>query len=402
MTHHTHLTLTDTKIPERSLWRSLAPVLFLVGVIGILASFILGFKNRDEFFFSYLVSFIFFLSIMLGALAFVLIHFASGATWSIVIRRIAENVAGVLPLFVLLFIPIIFGLHDLFHWSHKDAVAHDPLLQWKHPYLNEPFFFMRAAIYLVVWSILSHFFRKNSIEHDSTGNAATLRKLTVLSYPGIFLLGISLTFAAFDWIMSVDPHWYSTIFGVYYFTGSLVAILAFLSIFFHLFQASGLLRHAVSKEHFHDLGKLLFSFVCFWAYIAFSQFMLIWYANIPEETLWFAHRWVGSWKPFSIFLAVGHFGIPFFFLMPRTVKRKAPTLIIGSLWMLLIHYLDIFWLIMPTIQHNGFHFSLSHITSFLGIGGLFLGTFIWITSRHDLIPVKDPRLNNSVAFENVL
>lgn len=399
MTHQTHLTLKDTKIPNGSVWRIIPLVSFLVGFVGLAASLILGVYNPNGFFFSYFVSFIYFLSIALGALGFVLIHFASGAQWSIVVRRIAENIVGVIPLFIFLFIPIIIGLTELFHWSNPDSL-HDPVLQWKHPYLNAPFFYVRAAIYLIVWSTLSRFYLMNSVKHDTTGDPAIFRKLTVFSYAGIFLFGITVTFAAFDWIMSINPHWYSTIFGVYYFSGAMVAVLSFLSIFLHLFQKSGFLKHAVTEEHFQDLGKLLFAFVSFWAYIAFSQFMLMWYGNLPEETVWFAQRWVGTWKPFSIFLAAGHFGIPFFFLMSKHIKRNSVALIAGATWMLFLHYLDIFWLIMPTVQKEGFHISLLNVTTFLGIGGLFFGFFIWITCKHDLIPVKDPMLGTSVSFEN--
>ncbi|HLB58961.1 MAG TPA: hypothetical protein VJL87_02610 [Bdellovibrionota bacterium] len=399
--HQIDLTKKDFLIPARSAFHRSPKILLTVGIIGLVLSFLFVFLGKAEaFYFSYLVAFAYFLSIALGALLFVIIHFAANSTWSVVIRRVAENIMGTLPIFAILFIPLLFGLHDLYHWAHEGITKTDNILAWKEPYLNLPFFIVRAVIYLLVWGIMSHFFLKVSLDHDKSGDPVLLRKLQVASYPSLLLFGLSLTFASFDWLMSLDPHWYSTMFGVYYFSGAMVSIFALLSIIFIWLHYKGFVEHAVTTEHFQDLGKLLFAFSCFWAYIAFSQFMLIWYANLPEEAIWFAHRWQGTWKPFSIFLAAGHFGIPFFYLMPRTIKRKPWALLIGSTWMLVIHYLDIYWLVMPTYQRHGVDFGILDLLTLFGIGGVFLGIVAWRMSLHPLIPIRDPRLEESVAFIN--
>ncbi|MCA9300260.1 MAG: hypothetical protein KDA28_14410, partial [Phycisphaerales bacterium] len=198
----------------------------------------------------------------------------------------------------------------------------------------------------------------------------------------------------------IDWHWFSTMYGVYYFAGCLVSFYAFLSILVVTFRKAGYMGGAVTVEHQHDVGKLFFGHIVFWAYIAFSQFVLIWYGNIPEETIWFAHRWEGSWKPISIFLAAGHFWIPFFFLMSRWMKRWTTPLLIGACWILFMHYVDLAWQILPNFHHGGYSFTVTDLTAFLGVGGLFLaGLGVWMKSGA-LVPVKDPRLPESLAFEN--
>ncbi|MCB1153717.1 quinol:cytochrome C oxidoreductase, partial [bacterium] len=247
---------------------------------------------------------------------------------------------------------------------------------------------------------LSFIYYRGSVKQDKSGDKKITRRLQNLSGPGIILTALTLTFAAFDWIMSLDPHWYSTIYGVYYFSGSLVAIFAFLSISIIAMQSAGLLEGVVTTEHYHDLGKLLFGFTVFWTYIAFSQYFLIWYANIPEETLWYAHRSVGSWQKMTTFMAVGHFVLPFFYFLTRSTKRHRFALLVGAMWMLMMHFIDMYWLVAPSLHHEGVVFGLIDVTTLLGIGGLFLAFFTWNLRRNPLVPIKDPRLQESLRFEN--
>jgi hypothetical protein len=216
----------------------------------------------------------------------------------------------------------------------------------------------------------------------------------------IVFYAITVTFASFDWIMSLDPHWYSTVFGVYFFSGAFMASLAFLILVLLAFQGSGLLRHTVSTEHYHDLGKLLFGFVVFWAYIAFSQYMLIWYANIPEETVWYMHRMEHGWEIVTWVLVLGHFVLPFFLLLPRSTKRNRLTLLFAGLWLLAMHYVDLYWLVMPAFG-SGFHPHLQDLMTLLGVSLVFLGGFALLTKRVALLPVRDPRLAESISFENI-
>ena len=390
-------------LPADHAWNRLPLVSGLVGIVFLAVSFGLGSGRPDQFYFSWLVAFMFFLSLALGALFFVLTHYVTRASWSVVLRRMAENIMGTLPLFALLFIPIVLGMHDLFHWTDADAVQHDVLLQGKAAYLNTPFFLIRAAVCFICWTALALWFRSQSVKQDSSENAQNVRttlRMIQVSAPALFLFAFTLTAASIDWMMSLDPHWYSTMFGVYYFAGSLVGIFAFMALFAVAMRRAGLLGGTVTIEHLHDLGKLLFAFTVFWAYIAFSQYFLIWYANIPEETIFYAKRARGSWLTVSKMLMWGHFGIPFLFLLSRHIKRRAGLLVLGSTWMLVMHFLDLYWLIMPIHYPDGVHFSLLDLSTLLGIGGLFLAVIGWQLRRQALIPIRDPRLAESLSFEN--
>ncbi len=391
-------------------WARLPLIAAAVGVVFTVVSVVLAMgseENAKQFFHSWLVAVIFFLGIGLGCLFFVLIQHAAKAGWGVVVRRLAENLACTVPLLAVLFVPVAaLGMYDLFHWTHADAVAHDRLLQGKQPWLNESGFWIRAVVYFAVWTALALFFRNASRRQDASGDDGLSRRMARFSPPAIALFALTLTFAGFDWLMSLEPHWYSTMFGVYFFAGTIVSALAALIVLTLLLESAGYFRGVITGEHLHDLGKLLFAFTVFWAYIAFSQFFLIWYANIPEETNWFLSRLHGtpenpaSWRGATMLLAIGHFAIPFFVLMPRTIKRNRRLLMVGALWMLAMHLWDVFWLVMPNL-HREMTFSLLDVTSLLGVGGLFAATAGWLLSRGSLVPSRDPRLVESLAFENV-
>jgi hypothetical protein len=371
-----------------------------IGGLGLALSLVLRAGDAKQFAFSWLVAFLFFLSLALGALFFVLIHFATQAGWGIVVRRLAENTMGTLPLFALLFVPVLLGMEELFPWVHGIAEGHDHVLTGKAPYLNTPFFVGRAVAYFAFWSAIALFYVHRSRSQDATGNVAISKGLRSLSGPAIIVLAITQTFAAVDWIMSLDPLWYSTIFGVYWFAGSFVSFVALLTLMVLLLRRAGLMADVVGTEHFHDLGKLLFAFTVFWAYIGFSQYFLIWYGNLPEETIFFRNRLIGSWRAMSLLLAVGHFVMPFFFLMPRTVKRKPALLATGAAWLLLMHGVDLYWLIMPALHPHGVGVGLSDAAAFVAVGGFFVAVLSWLMLGSPLVPVGDPRLQESLSFEN--
>jgi hypothetical protein len=371
-----------------------------LAVLGAAQLAVFGAQHAERVFAAWLVAFVFFLSIALGCLYFVLIHTAMQGSWGIVVRRVAENAAASLPLFAILFLPVGFGLHSLYHWSHPDAMAHDALLRLKQPYLNETFFFARAALYFVVWSAIALWFRRQSRLQDGAPDPAAAARLSRYSGALLIPLAITHTFAAFDWLMSLAPHWYSTIFGVYAFSGGLVAAFAFLGVVAVGLRRAGLVP-ALSSEHFHDLGKLLFAFTVFWAYIGFSQFFLIWYGNIPEETIWYRARLAGSWRLVTIALAAGHFAVPFFLLLPRAIKRNAGTLVTAAVWLLAMHFVDVYWLVIPSIEGLGARPGIVDVAALLATGGAFLGVFAWLLVTSPLVPAGDPRLSESLAFENV-
>ncbi|HYU34468.1 MAG TPA: hypothetical protein VEW48_20135 [Thermoanaerobaculia bacterium] len=376
-------------------------VLAVVGLGGSLAFGFMSEANRRQLWHSWLVGSLFVLSIALGGLFFVLIHHSTQAGWSVVLRRIAEHVMGTLPFLALPFLPLLlFGMGDLFDWSHADA-AQNALLLHKRPYLNVTFFVIRNVVYFAIWSAMAVWFSRLSRLQDETGDHELTRRMRRASSPGLILFALTVTFFAFDWLMSLEPEWYSTIFGVYFFAGSAMAFFAFLSLAMIAARRAGLLTEVLSAEHQHDVGKLLLTFVIFWTYMAFSQYLLIWYANLPEETVFFALRSAGSWRIASAALALGHFVVPFFFLLPRSVKRNAAPLAAVSLWLLAMHLLDLYWLVMPALHPAGMAPSLLDATALIGCCGVFLAAFGGALRRQALVPLRDPRLPESLTFENL-
>ncbi len=389
------------RIEPKSRWASFPMIFGGAGLASLVLAYILSLGDPERFHFSFLVAYMYGLSLALGGLFFVIIHFLAKAGWSVVVRRVAENVMGTLPLFAVLFVVVALGLSDTHHhWWHAHH-GEDRLLDHKEPYLNSGFFFVRAAFFLLVWSGLSVMLRGLSTSQDESGDQNITRRLQWWSAPSLILFALTVTFAAVDWMMSMEPHWYSTMWGVYYFAGCVVGIFASLSVLVIWMQSDGLVKRVISPEHYHDMGKLLFGFTVFWAYIAFSQYLLIWYANIPEETLWYEHRMHHGWEYVGLALMVGHFFIPFFFLLPRAQKRNPVTLFIGAAWLLMIHYVDLYFIIMPVLDDHGPHFGIVDILTLVGVVALFLGAFAYLSGRAALVPVKDPRLPESLSFHNV-
>jgi hypothetical protein len=392
--------LDQVSIPPGHAWNRLPVIAGGGALLGAVACAILGAGNPKQFFFSWLVSFLFFLSLALGALFFVLIQYATQGGWGIVLRRIGETVFVTLPVMAALFLPIVFGLHDLYEWSHAEAVEHDALLRWKAPYLNVPFFLIRAALFFGIWSFIAVLYYRGSRGQDATGDPEVSARLRRLAGPAIIVLALTQTFASIDWIMSLTPHWYSTMFGVYFFAGSFLGFIALLSVVVVAMRGAGLLETIISAEHLHDIGKFLFAFTAFWAYISFSQYFLVWYANLPEETIWYKARMEGSWLTVSLFLLAGHFLAPFFYLMGRTVKRKGATLAVGGAWLLAMHFVDLYWQVMPTLHPEGLRPSALDLAALVTVGGCFVAAATWLLRRQALVPLRDPRLTESLAFEN--
>ncbi len=382
----------------------LFPTAFGVGLL-ILSLVALFTGDTQRFLFSYLIAWSFCLSIALGALFFVMVHNVTKAYWSTVLRRIAEAVAWSFPMLAILFIPIALGMYDLYHWSHAEVVdpaspEFDPIIDGKSPYLNEPFFFIRMAIYFMAWIIISYKLWTRSIASDVDHKPETNYNLRFTSAWGIPVYAVTLAFASMDLLMTLEPHWYSTIFGVYFFAGSFLGAIALIILLTGLLQKrGGMLQQTVTTEHYHDLGKWLFALVAFWAYIATSQYMLLWYANIPETTVWYRVRLEGGWEHHATMLVLFHFVLPFLILLPRATKRYLPLLATMAGWMFVMHWFDIHWVTMPNaFLEGGFHWV--DITVWLGLFGVFVGAIIYRLSRHSLVPHNDPYLQRSLEFEN--
>jgi hypothetical protein len=388
-------------IPPGHAWNRIPVIAAVIALLGGVGCAILGAANPKQFFFSWLVSFLFFLSLALGALFFVLIQYAAQGGWGIVVRRIGETIFAMLPVMAALFLPLLFGLHELYPWTVPGAAERDALLRWKAPFLNVPFFLIRAVLYFGCWSLMALVYYRGSRSQDVTGDPGVSVRLRRFAGPCIIVLSATQTFASIDWIMSLTPHWYSTMFGVYFFAGSFVGFIALLSVVAVAMRQAGLLETVISPEHLHDIGKFLFAFTAFWAYIAFSQFFLMWYANLPEETIWYKPRIEGGWMPIALLLMVGHFVAPFFYLMGRTVKRKGTTLAIGGAWLLAMHFVDLYWQVMPTLHPEGLRLSALDVLAFVTIGGCFVAAATWLMRRQALVPLRDPRFAESLAFENV-
>ena len=269
-------------------------------IIGIVLGVIAFFSDHTRASFNYLVAFTFMISIGVGSLFLVALEYAAGAVWSVPIRRVVEFFAATIPFLAILVIPLLFNMHDLFHWSHAEAVAEDKILQGKAPYLNVQFFIIRVFVLIGLWTLFYIFFVRNSKKQDETKDQKLTKKNIRLSVIFIPVFAITITISAVDWLMSVEPHWFSTIFGVYFFSGTVIAALAAATLATVLLKENEYLHPKITNDHLFSLGALLFAFVNFWAYIAFSQFLLIWYADLPEETFWFLSRWEGSWLIYSI------------------------------------------------------------------------------------------------------
>lgn len=376
--------------------QNITKALFGVGVVGLLASGIGYFLQHDQFFFSYLVNFSFFSSIALGSLFFVLVQHLTRSVWSVALRRIPETFASYIHIWALFLIPILLGMHSLYHWTHADAVAADPVLQMKVPYLNTPFFIIRQFIYFAVWSFLGYRLYQKSVEMDDTADWGLQTLMRRTSGPGLFIFAITLAFASFDWLMTLDPHWYSTIFGVYYFAMSFQGLFAVLILVIMFLWKKGLLTNTIQKPHIYDLGVQLFGFTVFYAYIAFSQFLLIFYASIPEETVWFLERFNGGYEYLAYFYLFGRFVIPFILLLPKRAKSNFKLVTGVSVLILAAHLVELYWIVMPVLHHHGFHFDWITITSFFGLGGVFLGLFFYKFKQNKMIPVNDPKLGDSL------
>lgn len=373
---------------------------WIIGAIGLLGSAGASFSDSERFYHAYLTAFVFWVSLALAGLFFTMLHYLTASRWSVVVRRISESLMMQLPWLAVAFVPIMLGMHDLYHWSHEDAVASDHLLQGKSGYLNVGFFAGRTLLYFAIWSVLALALRRHSLRQDTQPELDHVAGLRRVSAGGMLLFAITITFASFDWLMTLDPHWYSTIFGVYFFGGLYLAGVSLITIVCALLRRCGVLSESITVEHYHDLGKLMFAFVVFWAYIGFSQYFLIWYGNIPEETVWFLSRWEGGWKTVSLIIVFGHFVIPFVVLIFQGIKRRPGLLGIAAAWILVMHWVDMYWLVYPNYSLQSTPLGWIELAPLMGLGGIFIGLFWRSFSGHPVVPVGDPWLQESVNFVN--
>jgi hypothetical protein len=400
-----------------------------IGVVLLAISIFLGMREHDHwrrFMYAYLTGWLFVTSIAIGCLWFVLIHHLTRARWSTTTRRLAEIVTGTFPLlglFGLVFIiPLLAGYGDLFFWANHAAREGENLhhLGGKLGWLDPTFFSARFLFYIAFYAGLGRYFMSLSRRQDETGDPNLSEKMRIASGPGMLAFSLVTIMFGFDLIMSLAPKWYSTIFSVNFWAGAMIGCYAFLTLLSLGIQRTGRLTHSITTEHYHDLGKWVFAFVFFWAYTAFSQFMLIWYGNIPEETVFYKYRMFSDWQWVSIAVGIGQWMFPFVFLLSRWTKRILPTLVAFCVWVLVFHWLDLYWNVMPNLQwtvlgHEGtsylagpltgdpavhrIGFSPVDVTTWLALCGLFVAA-VGSQLKGNLIPIKDPQLPNSLSFEN--
>lgn len=414
-------------------------ILLVVGVVAGLAS-----SGVQRVLFAYLIGWVFCVSIALGSLFFVMFHHITKARWSVTIRRIPEALAASFPLLALAGVPILFGMHDLFHWTHHElfdpaSPEYDAIIAGKEAYLNVPFFLVRYVVYFAAWTWLGSRLYTLSVRNDAQPDPQNTFDLRTVSAYGIPLTAVTMSFASYDFVMSTDPHWFSTMFGVYFFAGGWLGALSLIAFLALALKKAGMLPE-VTVEHTQDVGKYMLAFVIFWTYVAFSQYMLIWYANLPEEIVWFQKRFTGGWETVAWSLVIFHFVLPFLLLLPRMTKRIAPALAVMAGWLLVMHWVDLWWMTMPSmhvaegVEHARAlvsgggdllaslgaaaaqdvvrnetmalhvvepHLPLVEMAVWLGLFGLYLGTTLLRLSHHALTPYGDPYFADSLRFENV-
>jgi hypothetical protein len=343
------------------------------------------------FFRAYLSAYIFWVGIPVGCLALLMLHHLVGGRWGFMIQRVLEAATQTLPLMGLFFIPLFFGLADLYPWARHEIVAADPLLQQKAAYLNIPFFIARTVGYFVVWIVLGRLLITWSLQQDRTADDTLTLRLQRLSGPGLVLYGLTVTFASIDWMMSLEPNWYSTLFGMIFMVSYGLAALALAILITRFFEGEKLFAQVISPDRWHDLGNLLLALVMFWAYLNFCQFLLIWSENLAEEIPWYLHRIGGGWEWVAFALILFQFTLPFVLLLSRDTKRNSRTLSMVAAAILLMHWLDILWMVAPSFYPARFHLHWLDIVAPVGVGGLWLAAFIGYLKARSLLPLHDPR-----------
>ncbi len=390
----------DIKFTNKQLPAKISKIGYILLAIGGILGIIGFITDASRASFGYLPTFMYLISVAIGSLFLVALEYAANADWSTPFRRVSEFLAASTPFILLLSLPLLFNMSSIFHWTHTEVLAEDPILSGKSPYLNTSFFIIRTILFSVIWALFYYLLIKNSRKQDDTKDQLLTKKNIKYSVIFIPVFAITLTLSSVDWMMSIEPHWFSTIFGVYYFSGTVWVALAALTLIVVLLRENGYYPEKINSEHYYSLGTLLFAFTAFWGYIAFSQYMLIWYADLPEETSWFFHRWEGVWVYFSLILIVTHFVVPFFALLSYSSKTNAKRLIFVSAWVLVAHYIDLYWLIMPGMPQNSMEYSFSwfDLTFPIALTGFFIILFSTLAKKYNIIPIGDPKLKRGLDF----
>jgi hypothetical protein len=374
----------------------------IIGIVGLAAGAVGGWANPDQFFRSWLIGFLFCLGLTMGSLGLLMLQHMSGGQWGMVGRRVFEAGSRNLPLVILAFIPILFGMHSLFVWARPEAVASDHILQVKAPYLNVKFFIGRAVLYFGAWLTLSFLLNKWSAQQDR-GEVAVLpadnRRFRTVSAPGLLVYIVLMTFASVDWVMSLDAHWFSTIFGFILVAGQGLGAFALVIAVLAMLRETEPMRSYLNEGHFLDLGKLLLAFVMLWAYFSFSQFLIIWSGNLPEEIPFFLERLRHGWQYVSLLIVIGHFALPFTLLLSRNLKKQSGRLAMVAIFVLFMRYVDLLWLVEPMFAREGFLIHWMDVALPAGLTGIWFFLFARNLRSRALVPLNDPFFKEAFAHD---
>ena len=370
-------------------WRSGA---LAAGIAGAVLCAIGFFISPFQFYRSYLWFYVFIAGVSVGSLAWLMLQYLTGGAWGVVIRRPCEAAARTLPLVALMFVPIAIGIPNLYSWSHAKVVAADEILQQKQVYLNVPFFLIRTAAYFAGWILLSRLLNRWSAREDLEGPAEVHGKMAAVSGPGLIFWGFSVTFMSVDWVQSLDPHWFSTMFGMLFMAGQGLSSMAFLIALLVLLSQRRPMSEILTPRHLHDLGKLLLTMVMVWAYFSFSQFLIIWAGNLPDEIPWYLDRLRGGWQYVALALVIGHFALPFALLLSRDLKRNFKLLAGIAVFVLFMRMVDLYWLVAPAFRQGRFGLSWMDFAAPIGLGGIWLAYFLIQLGERPLMPLNDPHL----------
>ena len=374
-------------------WRTRA---LAAGVGGALLCAVGFFASPFQFYRSYLWAYLYVVSLSVGPLAWLMLQYITGGNWGMVIRRPCEAAARTLPLVALMFVPILIGIPNLYDWSHAAKVLADPALQHKHPYLNLPFFLARTAIYLGGWILLSTLFNRWSAREDSEGHRAVHGKMSALAAPGLIFWALSVTFMSIDWVLSLNPQWFSTMFGLLFMASQGLTSMAFLIALMVFLSKRRPMSEVLTPRHLHDLGKFLLALVMVWAYFSFSQFLIIWAGNLPEEIPWYMTRLHGGWQYVALLLVFGHFALPFALLLSRDLKRNFKLLAGIAIFILCMRLVDLYWLVAPDFHKEQFHLSWMDFTAPIGLLGIWLAYFLKQLEKRPLMPINSPNLEEAL------
>jgi hypothetical protein len=391
------MTQTDNYQLDATRWAKGRNTLMLAVLVSVIAC-VAGYLNDPvQFHRSYLIAFSYVAATGLGAFFFVMVQYLTGSAWSVTMRRIMENIMITLPACAILFLPIAFGLKDIYPWTNRAA---NPLLGTKGAYLTENFFVLRTYIYFALWSIWIFAIYYQSTKQDKERSARQMNVIARWSAPGLFLAIVVGTLASYDWLMSLEPRWYSTIFGLYILSGGALTFMSIVTLICLGFRRAGVLKNSITPEHYHDLGKWMFALTAFYTYMAFSQYLLIWYANLPEETIWYRHRSVGGWLGISLAMPFIRFLIPFFITLSRPAKRSLKMIAALAIWSIIVEYVDLYWVVMPTYFKTGPQISWMDFATLAATLSVCALVFWSRFRKNKLAPVGDLRFEQSLHFEN--